>query len=263
MRLAKRPHGANRHAGRWAFCTLTTGRPSGLPTPWRPARAGRRTTATTAVGQGRRLEVGGGRPGPRAADRRRAALPRPALRLARTRPASCSRCVSRWRLRPSRFPGAKTVVDQTAADYANPGTKPATFRFEPVEARYVRLVATRLRQRDPGNFGLALAEMEVLAGPKNVAEGAKVTSLDTIEASAWSHEADRRPARLPCAATSSRCRRPCSARSSPSTARSPGPRPTSPRGALRAASTAAAWATTCWPRSGPSTTSGSSTRPTT
>ncbi len=84
------------------------------------------------------------------------------------------------------FSDAATVVDRTGADVANPGTQTLTFEFPPTEARYVRLTATRLRQRDPGNYGLALAEMEILGQGKNRAKGAKVTSLDSIEAGAWS-----------------------------------------------------------------------------
>jgi len=84
------------------------------------------------------------------------------------------------------FSDAATVVDRTSADVANPGTKAPTFKFPATEARYVRLAATRLGQRDPGNYGLALAEMEVLGGDKNFAKGAAVTSLDSIDAGAWS-----------------------------------------------------------------------------
>jgi alpha-L-rhamnosidase len=84
------------------------------------------------------------------------------------------------------FSDAATVVNRSGADVANPGTKAPTYEFAPTEARYVRLTATRLGQRDPGNYGLALAEMEVLDQGKNLAKGAKVTSLDSIEVGAWS-----------------------------------------------------------------------------
>jgi len=84
------------------------------------------------------------------------------------------------------FSDATTLLDRTRADEANPGARAPTFAIAPVEARYVRLTATRLRRREPGNYGLALAEMEVLGQGKNLAKGAKVTSLDSIEAGAWS-----------------------------------------------------------------------------
>ena len=80
----------------------------------------------------------------------------------------------------------KLVVDQTAADVPNPGVKPVEYRFPPVTAQFVRLTATRLARRDKENFGVALAEMEVLGGEKNLALGAKVDALDAIELGAWS-----------------------------------------------------------------------------
>jgi alpha-L-rhamnosidase len=52
-------------------------------------------------------------------------------------------------------------------------------------ARYLRLVTTRLRRRDAGHFGLALAEWEVLEGETNVAREADVRALDSIETGAW------------------------------------------------------------------------------
>jgi alpha-L-rhamnosidase len=84
------------------------------------------------------------------------------------------------------FSDAVIVVDRTGSDVANPGTKASEYKFPAVEARYVRLTATRLAQRDLGNFAMALAEMEVLGGGQNLAQGAKVTSLDSIELGAWS-----------------------------------------------------------------------------
>jgi alpha-L-rhamnosidase len=84
------------------------------------------------------------------------------------------------------FSDAKTAVDKTAVDVPNPGLKGQIYRFEPVTARYVRLTATRLARRDGNNFGLALAEMQVLSGTKNVAKGCAVTALDAIELGGWS-----------------------------------------------------------------------------
>ena len=78
------------------------------------------------------------------------------------------------------------LVDRTAADVANPGAKPQVYRFPAVKARYVRLTATRLARRDGNNFGLALAGMQVLAGAKNVADGARPFASDSVDAGAWS-----------------------------------------------------------------------------
>ncbi|MBP7049737.1 MAG: family 78 glycoside hydrolase catalytic domain [Phycisphaerae bacterium] len=84
------------------------------------------------------------------------------------------------------FSDARTVVDRTAEDLANPGDDALVYPFAPVQARHVRVTATKLRRRDGNNFGLALAEMYVLAGEKNVAQGAAVTALDSIDTEAWS-----------------------------------------------------------------------------
>jgi alpha-L-rhamnosidase len=86
------------------------------------------------------------------------------------------------------FSDAKTVVDKTAEDLASPGAAAVAYRFDPSDARHVRLTATRLRQRDPGHFGLALAEMEVLSGEKNVARDGAVTSPDSIETGSWARK---------------------------------------------------------------------------
>ena len=87
----------------------------------------------------------------------------------------------------------------------NPGLAPALQSFPPVQARYVRLTATRLsgnwRQawdsaanqwsaKHVGKEGwkLTLAEMDVLSQGKNVARGAPVTATDSVEkpGSGWS-----------------------------------------------------------------------------
>jgi alpha-L-rhamnosidase len=86
------------------------------------------------------------------------------------------------------FSDAKTVVDQTAADVPNPGTKGPIYRFEPTEARYVRLTVTRLARRDANNFAFALAEMQVLSRKENVAKGSSVSALDAIEVGGWSKD---------------------------------------------------------------------------
>ncbi|MBN2024866.1 MAG: glycoside hydrolase family 78 protein [Pirellulales bacterium] len=84
------------------------------------------------------------------------------------------------------FSDAKRVVDRTEADVANPGDKAMLFEFAATPGRYVRVTATRLAQRDPGVFAMALAEMDVLAEGNNVAEGATVTAGDSIEQGGWS-----------------------------------------------------------------------------
>ena len=73
------------------------------------------------------------------------------------------------------FSDARVVVDQTQADQPNPGTNGVVFTIAPTDARYVRLEATRLRVRSGSDYGLALAEMEVLSHGTNIARGAAVT----------------------------------------------------------------------------------------
>ena len=110
------------------------------------------------------------------------------------------------------FSDAKIVIDRTAqditADIAAIGVGPLRLTYNPLTARYVRLTATKLsgsyEMRPPWNglwdetagrhsaipnpkrnelsrWKLALAEMEVLSGPKNVARGAKVLASDAFE----------------------------------------------------------------------------------
>ena len=83
------------------------------------------------------------------------------------------------------FSDARAVVDHTRADEPNPGTRPAVYAIPPAMARYVRLYATRLRLRSGADYGVALAEMEVLRGGTNIARGRLVTALDSIEAGGW------------------------------------------------------------------------------
>jgi signal transduction histidine kinase len=75
---------------------------------------------------------------------------------------------------------AVTVLDATQKDFPNPGCYPVRAVFAPVQARRVRLTATEAWQRD-GAPVLAMAEMLVLSGDRNVAIGAKVTSSTSRE----------------------------------------------------------------------------------
>ncbi|NWG75259.1 MAG: alpha-L-rhamnosidase N-terminal domain-containing protein, partial [Rubrivivax sp.] len=86
------------------------------------------------------------------------------------------------------FAAPRVLVDRTAEDAPNPGAEPVTLTIEPVTARYVRLTATRLRERDAGHFGMALAELELLDGGQNLALGAEVAALDSIETAGWSRD---------------------------------------------------------------------------
>ncbi|MFM8498000.1 MAG: DUF1553 domain-containing protein, partial [Planctomycetia bacterium] len=77
--------------------------------------------------------------------------------------------------------GRSVVAAFTDADVANPGTKPQVFAAG-VKGRYVRVTATKLAERQ-NDFIVALAEVVVRAADgSNLAAGASVTSLDSIEA---------------------------------------------------------------------------------
>jgi alpha-L-rhamnosidase len=84
------------------------------------------------------------------------------------------------------FANATVVVDHTETDVPAPNGEPQTYHFAAVKARYVRLVATKLRKRDAENYGLSLAEMQVLSGDRNLAQGKPVIATDTVEQGSWS-----------------------------------------------------------------------------
>ena len=86
------------------------------------------------------------------------------------------------------FSDASMVVDMSQEDITPPlmnRTAP-TYRFTPVEARYVRLVVTRLHAENELFASFALAEMQVLGNGQNLALGKPVIALDTLDGPGWS-----------------------------------------------------------------------------
>lgn len=83
------------------------------------------------------------------------------------------------------FADARLLLDRTAADEPNPGTNAPAYALPATTARFVRLTVTRLARRDADHHGFALAELEVLHGPTNLARGAAVAALDSIETGPW------------------------------------------------------------------------------
>jgi hypothetical protein len=80
------------------------------------------------------------------------------------------------------FKSAVVVADYTKADVHNPGIRPQSVTVGGRQARYVRITATKLAPRS-GDFIFALGEVSVFTPEgKNAAVGARVTSLDSIEA---------------------------------------------------------------------------------
>jgi hypothetical protein len=73
------------------------------------------------------------------------------------------------------------ILDRTAADVPNPGVAPQRAKAGRT-ARYIRVTATKLAPRQ-NDYIFALAELSILdANGKNLAAGAPVTALDSIEA---------------------------------------------------------------------------------
>jgi hypothetical protein len=78
--------------------------------------------------------------------------------------------------------GATVIGDQMQADYPNPRLKAVTFPVNGQSARYLRVTATKLAPRK-NDYIFALAELAVFdVTAQNVALGASVTALDSIEA---------------------------------------------------------------------------------
>lgn len=78
--------------------------------------------------------------------------------------------------------GVRVVVDHTAADVPNPGVTPQTARVGGEPIRYLRVTATKLATRQ-NDYIFALAELMALDKEgKNLAAGAAVNSIDSIEA---------------------------------------------------------------------------------
>ncbi len=78
--------------------------------------------------------------------------------------------------------GVTIIADFTGADVPNPGVKPQRFSLAKLKGRFLRVTATKLGLRK-NDYILALAELQAIdAKGRNVALGANVTSLDSIEA---------------------------------------------------------------------------------
>lgn len=97
----------------------------------------------------------------------------------------------RWKLETADhedFSDARMLLDHTQNDEPNPGTNAPLYDLGNARGRFVRFTATLLNRRDADNFGLALAEMEVNRNLKNLARGARVLAMDSIETGAWARE---------------------------------------------------------------------------
>ena len=83
------------------------------------------------------------------------------------------------------FKQATTLALHRDEDYPNPGDNAVVIPVNGKKARYVRVTAHKLWKRN-NDYVFALAELQVDVAGKNMARGAKVTALDSIEAGRWS-----------------------------------------------------------------------------
>jgi cytochrome c551/c552 len=80
------------------------------------------------------------------------------------------------------FQTSQTLADETSADVAASGNTPWLIAApSAVSARYVRVTAEKLWERT-NDFIVAISELAVISGGENIAQGATVTALDSIEA---------------------------------------------------------------------------------
>lgn len=81
----------------------------------------------------------------------------------------------RYRIEATDAAGRSQVVDDSTTDLPNPDGFPVLIRFKPVKALRIRVTATRPWQRNELRV-LALAELMIFSGARNVALEAAVTS---------------------------------------------------------------------------------------
>ena len=87
------------------------------------------------------------------------------------------------------FKSARMIADYTKADYPSPGDKVAIFPAAGIIRRYVRLTTTLLTNRS-----LALSKLEVWSEGRDVAQGCRVTDVDSVEVFDASADGDITPA---------------------------------------------------------------------
>ena len=95
---------------------------------------------------------------------------------------------ARWRLEGSAaesFVHPVLLADWTRFDFSNPYENPVVVAGGGSPLRFVRLTALKLNERF-NDYLLALAELEVFSGGKNVAEGRGVMAADSRETPRWS-----------------------------------------------------------------------------
>jgi len=82
------------------------------------------------------------------------------------------------------FENETTVLDSTESDYANPGDEPVEIEPKDLHARYIRVAAQNLWERNQ-DYAFALAELEVYADDVQIAYKKPVTANSSIEYGRW------------------------------------------------------------------------------
>ena len=83
------------------------------------------------------------------------------------------------------FGRREVVFERTAADFPAPGPVPVMIRGVGLRGRHVRVTAVKLGG-EPDNHFLALGELVVCSGGRNVADGAQVQARDMLGSPRWS-----------------------------------------------------------------------------
>ena len=82
------------------------------------------------------------------------------------------------------FAVSQVAGDFTKADFPDPGPMPVVLSKLALDARFVRVTARVLRG-EPDNYFLALGELVVCAGNRNVAQHSQVQAMDVLDSPRW------------------------------------------------------------------------------
>jgi signal transduction histidine kinase len=86
------------------------------------------------------------------------------------------------------FAEKQMIADYTKADFPDPGSMPVVLPKVATEARFVRVTASVL-SGEPDNYFLALGELVVCSGNRNVAQHSEVQALDVLDSPRWNPSA--------------------------------------------------------------------------
>ncbi len=87
-----------------------------------------------------------------------------------------------------KFGKYKTIVDNTKNDFSNPGSNEVIFKEPGLEARYIRLSATKLWNSKKGDkpYYFSVGELQVFDGDNNIGLNKPASTSDSSEGWGWS-----------------------------------------------------------------------------